>query len=247
MTDAPIVRIHELRIEFDRGHIVALDNVSASLGDTVVGLVGANGAGKTTLLRALAGAITATAGSVRVAGVEARRYRQVRPIGFIPAQPRFPGYLTVAQFLDGLRLVCGSPPITRCEQDLAAEFSLGGIAERRLDTLSLGQSRRVEIVAALVGDPDLILFDEPTNGLDPIAMTQLRSGILAARRPGRCIVVSSHHLDELQRLAQRVLFLKEGRLVSDETAAALSADGQSIESRFLSTESHICHENQANA
>lgn len=247
MTEAPIVHVRALRIEFDRGRIVALESVSASLGDTVVGLVGANAAGKTTFLRAVAGAVAATAGSVSVAGVEARRYRQMRPIGFIPAQPRFPGYLTVAQFIDGLRQVCGSPPITRCEQDLAAEFGLGGIADRRLNTLSLGQSRRVEIIAALVGDPDLILFDEPTNGLDPIAMTQLRIGILAARRPGRCIIVSSHHLDELQRLAERVLFLKAGRLVGDETAAALTADGQSIESRFLSTETHISREPRANA
>lgn len=236
MTEPNMAEVRGLRLAFSRGSIVALDGITLTLGTGVVGLVGANGAGKTTLLRCLSGALDPTSGSVRIGDVDARRYRHRRPIGFIPAQPRFPAYLTVAQFLDGLRQVSGNPPIADAERELRAAFDLHRLADRRLNTLSLGQSRRVEVVAALIGDPDLILFDEPTNGLDPIAMTQLRQGILASRRPGRCIVVSSHHLDELQRVAARVLFLREGRLDGDYGADELAAQGQSIESRFLSTE-----------
>ncbi len=236
MSESSIVVLQDLRVAFGGGKLVALDGISVTLRGGIVGLVGANGAGKTTLLRCVAGAQVPTSGSVSIGGVEARRYRQSVPLGFIPAQPRFPAYLSVAQFLDGLRQVCGNPAMTECERDLASAFDLERLADRRLNTLSLGQSRRVEVVAALIGDPDLILFDEPTNGLDPIAMTQLRHGIIAAQRPGRCIVVSSHHLDELQRLASRVLFLKEGWLVGDHSAAELSSDGQSLEARFLSTE-----------
>ena len=236
MTESSIVLTRDLRVAYARGRIIALDSVSCALTEGIVGLVGANGAGKTTLLRSVAGAVEPTAGTVSVGGIDARRYRQTRPIGFIPAQPRFPAYLTVAQFLDGLRQVCGNTPVTEPERVLAAEFELGRLGDRRLNALSLGQARRVEVVAALIGDPDVILFDEPTNGLDPIAMTQLRAGILAAKRPGRCIIVSSHHLDELQRLAERVLFLREGRLVGDHAAAELATGGQSLEARFLSTE-----------
>jgi ABC-2 type transport system ATP-binding protein len=236
MTESSVVVLHDLRVAFGGGKLVALDGITVSLRGGIVGLVGANGAGKTTLLRCVAGAQTPSSGSVSIGGTEARRYRQQMPLGFIPAQARFPAYLSVAQFLSGLRQACGNPAITDGERDLASAFDLERLGDRRLNTLSLGQSRRVEVVAALIGDPDLVLFDEPTNGLDPIAMTQLRQGILAAERPGRCIIVSSHHLDELQRLASRVLFLKDGRLVGDHSAADLAAAGQSLEARFLSTE-----------
>lgn len=239
MSESSVVVLQDLRVAFSGGKLVALDGISIALRGGIVGLVGANGAGKTTLLRCVAGAQVPTSGSVSIGGVEARRYRQSGPIGFIPAQPRFPAYLSVAPFLDGLRRACGDPAMTECERDLASAFDLARLADRRLNTLSLGQSRRVEVVAALIGDPDLILFDEPTNGLDPIAMTQLRQGILAAERPGRCIVVSSHHLDELQRLASRVLFLREGRLVGDHAAAELAADGVTLEARFLSIEGAV--------
>lgn len=236
MTDTALLALEGVSVSFARGRIVALEDISVTAGAGVVGLVGANGAGKTTLLRAVAGALAPTRGSLRMAGIDAQQYRQTHGIGFIPAHPRFPSYLSVAQFLDGLRLASGSPGPTAAEEGIAEEFGLARIAGRRLETLSLGQCRRVEVAAALIGDPDLILFDEPTNGLDPIAMSQLRAGILAARRPGRCILVSSHHLDELQRLADRVLFLRAGRLVGDHGAAELAADGASLETRFLSME-----------
>ena len=238
MTEPAIILTRDLHVAYSRGRIVALSGITCTLAEGIIGLVGANGAGKTTLLRCVAGAIPPTSGSVRIQGTDPARYRQSQAIGFIPAQPRFPAYLTVAQFLSGLRQVCCNPPVTESERVLSAEFEIDRLGDRHLSALSLGQSRRVELVASLIGDPNVIVFDEPTNGLDPIAMTQLRAGILAAKRPGRCLIVSSHHLDELQRLAERVLFLREGRLVGDYTAAELSEGGQSLEARFLSTAGH---------
>lgn len=185
----------------------ALGGLSMELTEGIVGLVGPNGAGKTTLLRLLLGALLPQAGKVRIDGLEPRAYRNRHPIGFLPERQAFAPYLTVREFLEGVASVAGPAP------GPAILGAIAPIRDQRLGSLSLGQARRVEIAAALCGDPDLLLLDEPTNGLDPLAVGWLRQAVEAARRPGRIVLIASHHLDELQRVVDRIAVLRAGTLV----------------------------------
>lgn len=233
MTDRLLV-CHSLRVVFRDG-TVALRDVDLTLGEGIVGLVGANGAGKTTLLQLMAGLLAPSAGSVLVGGRTAVAHRVAFGVGCIPDAAQLPPYMRVAAFLDGLRRASGSPAPTGSELAIQRALGVSDLASHALATLSLGQRRRVELCAALIGDPDVLLLDEPTNGLDPLAMTALRCGLLEARRRGRLIVVSSHHLDELQRIADWVVLMHEGRVVASEAAGTLLARGRSLEEVFIAT------------
>lgn len=233
---AALVECHDVSLTYRRGAVRALRDLHLRIRPGIVGLVGANGAGKTSILRLLAGEIAPTRGRITIGGLAPGAYRITRGFGSIPDQPRFPAYLTVDEFLTTLRAVCGAPAPTDAERALAQAFEVGDMRDRLLGSLSLGQKRRVELTAALIGDPDLVLLDEPTNGLDPLAVTALRHGLLASRRPGRLLLVSSHHLDELQRVADHVLILSEGQLVGDHSADDVRAREESLESLFLAAE-----------
>lgn len=233
---AALIQCHDVSLTYGRGAVRALQHLDLGIRPGIVGLVGANGAGKTTFLRLLAGELAPTSGHLTIGGLTPGAYRTQRGFGSIPDQPRFPDHLTVGEFLDGLRALCGATGLEDAEQALAADFAVGDLESRLLGSLSLGQKRRVELVAALIGDPDLVLLDEPTNGLDPLAVHALRRGLLAIRRPGRLLMVSSHHLDELQRVTDHVLILSQGRLVGEHSAEDVRARDQSLESLFLAAE-----------
>lgn len=203
------VHVSDVRVRYRGTKQDALRGVTFEAGDGVIGLVGPNGAGKTTLLRVLLGALEPQAGGVRLDGELPSVHRRRHGIGFLPERPAFEPWLTVAEFLTGIA------DLRRARSPSSADLrfdGLDGLRGKRLDRLSLGEQRRVEIAAALAGSPALLLLDEPTNGLDPGGIAALREAIQAARRPGRTIVVSSHHLDELQRIADSLLFVRDGRI-----------------------------------
>lgn len=188
-----------------RGHggKPALNNITFAVGPGVTGVVGPNGAGKSTLLRVLAGLHRPDRGTALVNGAPPGALRVAGKIGLIPETPIFDHYVTVGEFITGL---------TRLLQ--AREAWLQQIEEiwnQPLGSLSLGQKRRVELTASLIGDPALLLLDEPTNGLDPFALAHLRETIADLKDGSRAIFVSSHHLDELQRTADRLLVIADGR------------------------------------
>lgn len=231
-----VVRLEDVSLSYRKDSTPALRNVSAEIGPGVVGLVGANGAGKTSLLRIISGSLKPSAGRVTVGGETPDAFRRSGRLGSIPDFPRFPAYLTVGEFLAGIRRLCAESATSSAENALAESLAIADLNTRRLSELSLGQMRRVELLAALAGDPDVLLLDEPTNGLDPIAVAALRRGIGAAQRPGRLILISSHHLDELQRVADQVLFLHAGTLVVSWNREHPDASETSLESLFLSLE-----------
>jgi ABC-2 type transport system ATP-binding protein len=228
----PILQFESVSLRYPRAASSALADVSMTLAPGIVGIVGANGAGKSSLLKLLLGSRKATSGFVTIDGDEPSLYRRRHGMGFIPEKPAFPAYLTVAEFLGGLRMVAGAGPPTQAEITLTASFGLADLNGERLGGLSLGQKRRVELAAALIGDPPLLLLDEPTNGLDPLAVASLRAAILACRRDKRVILVASHHLDELQRIADHVVMLDRGRLVGSWNGDEARDRAGSLETRF---------------
>lgn len=190
-------------------NVVALKDMSLEIGTGITGIVGLNGVGKSTLLGILLGALEPTAGSVLIDGMAPQVYRSRHRVGYASEGYHFEGHLRVAEFLDGLAALCNTP--------VYESFGTEALADQRLDQLSQGQRRRVEIAAALIGGVALLLLDEPTNGLDPIALRELREMLLSLRRPGVSVVVSSHHLDELERIVDRVVLMTRGAIAAVHT------------------------------
>ncbi len=202
----------DLRFRYPGADVDSLNGLSISVEGGVVGLVGPNGAGKTTFLRIVAGLLRPGAGKVLIDNVPPAAFVRDGGCGFLPEDPRLPAYRTVGEFLSGVSLATANPQPGQESTWLDAAAPL---LEKRCSSLSLGQRKRVALIAARIGSPRLLLLDEPTNGLDPTAVQLLRSDLMAERDRGVTLVVSSHHLDELRRLADRVLFVCGGALIGD--------------------------------
>ncbi len=197
----------------------AVSSVSFSVGvGEIVGFLGPNGAGKTTTLRMLTGFLPPTAGTARVAGfdVETRSMDVRARIGYLPETVPIYRDLTVSYFLDFVGRLKG---MSRADRRRRADHVVAacGIAEvytRRIGTLSRGYRQRVGLAQALLNDPDVLFLDEPTVGLDPKQIVEIRELIrsLAGRRT---VILSTHILPEVSLLCQRVLIIHRGRLIAD--------------------------------
>ncbi|TAN02870.1 MAG: ABC transporter ATP-binding protein [Rhodanobacteraceae bacterium] len=200
------------------GHPV-LQDVSFSLQrEDVLGLLGVNGAGKSTTLAIIAGVLRPDSGSVRIDGRDAiDDARSMRErIGWVPESVPLWPELTVIEALDACGRLRGLATSTRkaaCERELA-RLELTTVARRLCGQLSLGQKRRVGLAQALLHEPDLLVLDEPGNGLDPVQTAQLRE-LIGMLRPKRGIILSSHVLAEVEAMCNRVVILHAGRVRHD--------------------------------
>ncbi|HEX2047084.1 MAG TPA: ABC transporter ATP-binding protein [Acidimicrobiales bacterium] len=196
------------------GQKVALSELSCSFGPGVTGLLGPNGAGKSTLMRAVTGLIGVNTGRVRVDGRDPRTDRHVhRGIALVPEDEAVPAQLTARE------LVQYVADLHRVADPAAAERALGAVdmlpaADRRLRGFSKGMRQRAKVAAALVTDPAVLVLDEPLNGADPVQRLRLTELFRGLGAEGRTVVVSSHVLSEVERLADRVLVLIHGRLAA---------------------------------
>jgi ABC-2 type transport system ATP-binding protein len=202
-----------------------LRGFTADFGPGITGLVGPNGAGKTTFLRAVAGLLPPASGSLAIDGESPEAFVAAQGIGFLPETPLFPGYLTVKEFLSGLQ---GSGS----EEGWGREAGIQTLLRSPLDSLSMGQRKKVALAAALLGSPGVVLLDEPTNGLDPVAARDLRETLLREREGGATLIVSSHHLDELQRIADALVFVKGGKVAGSWTRHDALRSFGTLESLF---------------
>jgi len=204
---------------FGRRRAVAGVSLEVAAGEAVL-LVGENGAGKTTLLRVATGFLDPDAGEVIVGGVAMARdrARAQAQLGYLPEHAPAPGELTVREHLY-LRARQKRVAAAGLERAIALA-GLGEAQRQRIATLSKGFRQRVGLADALLGDPPLLVLDEPTSGMDPIQVGQLRAHLIAAARD-RAVLVSSHAVADLEPLATRVAVLREGALVALDTPAAL--------------------------
>jgi len=180
-------------------------------------LLGPNGAGKTTLLRQITGELRPQRGFVRVLGrdatLDAMRLR--RDLGIIPQQVGLYDVLSVRQHIEHfarLKLLTGRRASAETERVLA-ECDLQELQHRRVGTLSVGQQRRVLVALALLGQPRVLLLDEPTVGLDPVARRRVWVTLRKQCREGRTILLTTHYLDEAEQLADRIGIIEHGRVV----------------------------------
>jgi ABC-2 type transport system ATP-binding protein len=196
------------------GQKVALSELSCSFGPGVTGLLGPNGAGKTTLMRAITGLTDVKRGAVRVHGRDPRRDRGVhKRMALVPEDEAVPGGLTAVQFV---RYVAD---LHRVGDRAAPEKALRTVgmldaANRQVAEFSKGMRQRTKVAAALVRDPEVLVLDEPLNGADPVQRLHLINLFTQLGAEGRTVIVSSHVLNEVERMAERVIVLMHGRLAA---------------------------------
>jgi ABC-2 type transport system ATP-binding protein len=220
------------------GPRVALKEITFEIGPgQAVGYLGPNGAGKTTTLRLLAGLRRPDSGSVRLLGVDPVRDHgtALRRVGVLVETPGVLPYVTARDLLDHVGRVKHVAASARAShiKTLAAQLGLVDQLDRPIGTLSTGLTRRLLLAVALVGDPELLLLDEPTLGLDPAARADLRRILRALRREGRTLLLSTHLLDDVEEVCTRVLFLRDGRIVGDEPVELRPVDPSGAPLRTL--------------
>ena len=212
--------------EFDHvtrryGDVVAVDDISLTIdAGTLVGLLGPNGAGKTTLLSLLQGLRRPTAGTVTLFGGSPQDARRRTALGTTPQETALPETLRVGEVID---YVGGHFADRVPSGELAEEFGLAEMLRRQCGALSGGQKRRLAVALAFVGRPRLVLLDEPTTGLDVDARRTLWAAIRRQHEAGATVVITSHYLEEIEALAQRVIVVGEGRMLADDTVARVVA------------------------
>ena len=197
------------------GPKVALSELSCSFGPGVTGLLGPNGAGKTTLMRAITGLVGVNQGCVRVEGRDPRRDRRVHTaMALVPEDEAVPSGLSARQFVEYIADLHGVADPQRARTTRCRTVGLLDVADRRVDAFSKGMRQRCKIAAALVIDPRVLVLDEPLNGADPVQRVHLIALFKRLGAEGRTVIVSSHVLNEVERLAQRVIVLIHGRLAA---------------------------------
>jgi ABC-2 type transport system ATP-binding protein len=208
----PTIEVQDLSVWF--GQKVALSELSCSFGAGVTGLLGPNGAGKTTLMRAVTGLIPVNQGRVLVAGADPRANREVyRRLALVPEDEAVPGGLTARGLVRYEAALHGL--VDRSAPDRALErVGLLDVADRRVDGFSKGMRQRTKVAAALVVDPAVLVLDEPLNGADPVQRLALIQLFQALGAEGRTVIVSSHVLNEVERLADRIIVVVHGRLAA---------------------------------
>ncbi|WP_411706750.1 ABC transporter ATP-binding protein [Faecalibacterium prausnitzii] len=219
------------------GNHLAVDDVSFTVADgQICGLLGPNGAGKSTIMNILTGYLSATSGQVTVAGHPLPEEADAAKacVGYLPEQPPLYPEMTVQEYLTFAAELKDVKKAERKEQvcRAARRTGLEAVLPRLIRSLSKGYKQRVGIAQALLGSPRLIILDEPTVGLDPAQVIEIRKLI---RELGRAhtVILSSHILSEVQAVCQQILILSKGHLAAAGSLEELTADGKSLEEVFL--------------
>jgi ABC-2 type transport system ATP-binding protein len=202
------------------GDRLAVDAVSLAVyGGEIYGFLGPNGAGKTTTLRMLLGLVKPTAGSATILGQRPGSPEALARVGALVESPGFYPFLSGR---DNLRVMARYQ--SRSDRDVEVALARVSLTQRGRDAFrsySLGMKQRLGVAAALLGEPDLLILDEPTNGLDPAGMVDMRTLVVDLARQGQTVVLSSHLLSEVQEICDRVGVIANGRLLTESTVAEL--------------------------
>lgn len=218
------------------GDVVALNSLSLSVpAGRIFGFLGPNGAGKTTAIHVLLGFQQATSGSASVFGCNVLEPIARQRIGYLPEHPDVYRFLTGREMLQFAGRLCGLSG-SQLEQRATAvlqEVDLTAAADRRIATYSRGMRQRICLAQALIHDPDLLILDEPTGGLDPIGRLLIRRIISDWRNRGKTVFFSSHELSEVELVCDCVCILARGRVVAQGAPHDLAGPGERLEQLFM--------------
>jgi len=241
MKDGPSIRIDHLSKRF--ASVVAVDDLSMTIhAGEIVCFLGPNGAGKTTTISTIMGLKRPTSGDVLINDVSlhAPRIESVRRrIGFMPEQPVLYDYLTGREFIHFLgRLYRTGRTLGPWLDQQLATLRMSEQADRLIKGYSLGMKKKISFLAALVHEPEILIFDEPTGALDALSARIVKDELLAARNRGSLVFFTTHVMEIAERLADRIAIIRDGRLLADGTLTELRRahgreSGESLESIFL--------------
>jgi len=213
------------------GSKTALNEVSFSIKDkSVTGLLGPNGAGKTTLMRILTGYFASSGGEVYwdKKEIDTKSLIYKNRIGYLPENNPLYGYMKVREYLEYTAKLKGVDDYLTESLRVAKECGLGDVFENKIETLSKGYKQRVGLAAALTGDPELLILDEPTTGLDPNQIIEIRKLIKKLAKQ-KMVILSTHILPEASAICSRLLIISQGKIVLDETTAKI----KNLEKKFI--------------
>ncbi|MBP6285602.1 MAG: ABC transporter ATP-binding protein [Ferruginibacter sp.] len=204
------------------GKLKALDDVSVTCGKgECIALIGPNGCGKTTLIKCILGMVIPNSGFITFNGKNISHDWQYRAkIGYMPQIGRYPENMTIGQVLDMMKDIRGRSA-GQPDEELVNLFGLKEIMHKRMRTLSGGTRQKVSASLAFLFDPDVLILDEPTAGLDPVSSEILKEKIIAEKSKGKLVLITSHILSELDDLVTQVIFMQEGRLCFHKNIASL--------------------------
>lgn len=237
--EQPLVEIGNVTKRVRRRTLLQNVSFTVERGE-ICGLLGPNGAGKTTLIRVMTGLIRPDSGDVLIGGRSVVRDRQAAAaqFGAIVESPIFFPYMTGRDNLDNLALLHPNLPDRAARRQRVREVleivRMDQRADERVKTYSLGMKQRLGIAQALLGDPQLLILDEPANGLDPMGIRELRELILRLKHDlGKTVLISSHLLDELQKICDRIVVIREGERVFAGSREEMIGDHGSLEEAFV--------------
>jgi ABC-2 type transport system ATP-binding protein len=205
------------------GAVMGVNQVTLELRGGITGLVGANGAGKTTLMRLITGHLRPDLGSVRVGGLDAWGSAAKWLVGYCPEVDAFYEEMSGRQFVEAMARLYGYPAR---EARRRAEFVLERVgmaerADRRLAGYSKGMRQRIKLAQALLHDPPLLVLDEPLSGIDPVGRSRLVALFQELAGEGKCLLISSHELEELEKLTEHVAIMARGRIAAIDTVGRI--------------------------
>lgn len=211
-------------VPWKRQRLVAVRDLSLEVEEgEVFGLLGPNGCGKSTTLKVLLGLVTPTSGSAQVFGFDSRDFPARREVGFLPENPYFYKFLTAAETVNFYGKLCGlrGKVLQDRTNELLALVGLEEARDRRVGTFSKGMLQRIGLAQAIVQDPRLVVLDEPTAGVDPVGSRQIRDLILGLKARGMTVLLTSHLLEQVQEVCDRVGIMARGELIQSGRLDAL--------------------------
>lgn len=230
--------IRELTVSFRKGRDVvkALDCVDLSLPKgRILGFIGPNGAGKTTTMHAMLGFLKPDSGSISLLGTDVSLSIARSRIGYLQENPHTYGFLTGRELLiSTARLFNLSRKECRARAArLLADMNLEDAADRRISTYSRGMTQRACLAQALINDPELVILDEPTGGLDPFGRQQIRDIIARLKNSGKTVFFSSHELSEVELVCDYIAIISRGSILAQGSTSDVISGGESLERFFM--------------
>ncbi len=195
------------------GKLKALDDISVTCAKgECIALIGPNGCGKTTLIKSILGMVVCDSGFITFNGNNIKHDWKYRAdIGYMPQIGRYPENMTIGQVLDMMKDIRGNKK-DLLDEELINQFGLKDILHKRMRTLSGGTRQKVSAALAFLFDPEVLILDEPTAGLDPVSSEILKAKIIAEKNKGKLVLITSHVLSELDELISQVIYMQDGKL-----------------------------------
>jgi len=216
-----MISIQELNKHFGKFPVLKQINLNLEPGN-VVALIGPNACGKTTLIKTILGMVVPDSGTIRVNDIPVNKHWAYRrQIGYMPQIGRYPENMTVGQILDMLQNIRG---VGLPDTDLYEDFKLNTILHKKMGTLSGGTRQKIGAHLAFAFNPEILILDEPTAGLDPLSAVALKNKIRKEREKGKLVLVTSHILSELDGLVNQVVYMEEGKIMFNKTLSSLTED-----------------------